>query len=137
LDPEFHFHIHEVEAKTGLEAAGGGYRMANPWREEIVKVDPLCATWTRDHLMAPFECDFCVFQKLRGYLPRPQFQADRKLMACIRRSILDVFWSRESKTVAVNCGVIRRGIILSEEVGLQGPYLAPGPLPAYDHCGYE
>jgi hypothetical protein len=67
----------------GPEAAGDEDRMANPWQKEKVEVNPLCAAQNGDHLMAPFECDFCLFHKLWGYLPRSRFQADLKLMACI------------------------------------------------------
>jgi hypothetical protein len=58
-------------------------------------------------------------------------------MACLRRAILDVFWSRESNTVSSNKGVVRRGLVATADFRLTGPYLAPGPLPAFDHCGYE
>jgi hypothetical protein len=31
----------------------------------------------------------------------------------------------------------RHGLKLSDKVGLEGPYLAQGPFPYFDHCGYE
>jgi hypothetical protein len=33
--------------------------------------------------------------------------------------------------------VVARGLRHSNLLGLTGPYLANGPLPYYDHCGYE
>ena len=36
-----------------------------------------------------------------------------------------------------NASKVDQALRLSTLVGLDGPYLEPGPLPAYDHCGYE
>ena len=58
-------------------------------------------------------------------------------MACIRRILLDAFWSRAPSTVTRHVLKIEEGIRLSNQLGLSGPYLATGPLPDFDHCGYE
>jgi hypothetical protein len=50
---------------------------------------------------------------------------------------LNVFWSRASSTVLGHKDNLRQGLEFSEMVGLQGPYVHKGPLPGYDHCGYE
>jgi hypothetical protein len=91
-----------------------------------------------DHLMVPFECDFCVFSKLRsGRLQGQDPEKDALLMACIRRANLDAFWSRATSTVIGNGDRTRAALLLSESVGLLGPYECEGTLPLYDHCGYE
>jgi hypothetical protein len=87
--------------------------------------------------MVPFECDVCVFRKLRGHTPDPLAPEDELLMACIRRVNLDAFWSRAKGTVLGNRDKLKDGLQLSETVGLKGPYEADGPLPQWDHCGYE
>jgi hypothetical protein len=52
-----------------------------------------------DHTMVPSECDLCVFHKLRNRSPDPNSQPDKLLQACIRRIILDAFWSQATATV--------------------------------------
>jgi hypothetical protein len=91
-----------------------------------------------DHLLVPFECDFCIFQKLRNKAePNEQLIKDKLLMACIRRINLDCFWSRASSTVLGNRDKAKLALRLSEAVGLQGPFEHTTSLPTYDHCGYE
>jgi hypothetical protein len=90
-----------------------------------------------DHALVPFECDLCVFRKLRGHTPDPLAPADLLLMACIRRINLDAFWSRAAATVKGNKDKLAEGLRMSELVGLTGPYESDGPLPEFDHCGYE
>jgi hypothetical protein len=51
-----------------------------------------------DDLLVSFECDFCVFGKLFDHEPQKNSSKDRYAMACIRRIILDAFWSRAAKT---------------------------------------
>jgi hypothetical protein len=58
-------------------------------------------------------------------------------MLSIRRMNLDALWSRASSTVEVNAGVVARVLRHSKLLALTGPYLSTGPLPYYDHCGYE
>jgi hypothetical protein len=91
-----------------------------------------------DHLMLSFECDLCIFRKLRDqHQTDPQSQVDTCLMLTIRRMNLDAVWSRATSTVVGNAGVVARGLRHSASLGLTGPYLAMGPLPYHDHCGYE
>jgi hypothetical protein len=87
-------------------------------------------------MMVAFECDRCVFQKLRGTPSDPRSEKDKLLLACIRRANLDTFWSRTSDTVTNHRGQVKMGIALSKMVGIPPPYPDPGPLPPYDHCGY-
>ena len=90
-----------------------------------------------DDLMVSFECDLCIFWKLYHRSPKEDESEDKFRLDCIRRINLDAFWSRARSTVESNASKIREGLKISRSLGLQGPYMDPGPLPAYDHCGYE
>jgi hypothetical protein len=50
---------------------------------------------------------------------------------------LDAFWSSATATVHGNRDKIKMSLRMSRLVGLSGPYNHDGPLPSYDHCGYE
>jgi hypothetical protein len=91
-----------------------------------------------DDLLVPFECDYCVFIKITGRVEKGiNDPADAYLMACIRRVILDAFWSRARSTVASNTRLMREMILLSASLGFDPPVESPGPLPGFDHCGYK
>jgi len=90
-----------------------------------------------DHLLVPFECDRCIFLKLRHILPDISKPSDKLLMACIRRMNLDTFWSRESSTVKANLNRVKRMLESSTSLGLDGPFKEQPPFPLHDHCGYE
>ena len=87
--------------------------------------------------MCPFECDTCVFRKLKKRDPREESEADKYLKCFIRRANLDAFWSRPSITVYGNRDRVRRLLKSSEALGLDGPFKHDGPFPDFDHCGYE
>ncbi|KAL7468881.1 hypothetical protein ACHAXS_009127 [Conticribra weissflogii] len=56
-----------------------------------------------DHLMgAPFECDLCHFRNVAKRDPIWEDKKDNYTLLCIRRAILDAFWSRETSTVSAN-----------------------------------
>lgn len=86
--------------------------------------------------MIPFECDLCVFRKLYSREPTTTRVMDLKALAIIRHMILDAFWSRASSTVEANARTTQKGCKLPASIGLDPPYLEPGPLPGFDHCGY-
>jgi hypothetical protein len=90
-----------------------------------------------DHLMTPFECDLCVFRKLKGVSPINTSHQDQILLAAIRRILLDAFWSRSSSTVSGNRNRIKRAQEVSTVLGLTGPFCHQGTIPSWDHCGYE
>ncbi len=91
-----------------------------------------------DHLMVPFECDLCIFRKLRGgNTPAVGSAQDNLLLACIRRISLDAFWSRASSTVKSNKDRIKSGLSLSNQLGLEGPYQFEGNTSGLDTTGYE
>jgi len=90
-----------------------------------------------DHLLIPFECDRCIFLKLKHTLPDASKPSDQLLLATIRRMNLDAFWSRESSTVKSNLNRVKRMLDSSNSLGLNGPFKVQPPFPLYDHCGYE
>ena len=135
--------------------------MGNVWRIDPGESHKFHQVRMGDHLMVAFECDRCVFQKLyqrepikseedalsaaiasnlfqerNGYYPMFNQENDERALATIRRMILDAFWSRASSTVRANAKIIQKGCELSASLGLDPPYLEPGPLPSFDHCGY-
>jgi hypothetical protein len=71
------------------------------------------------------------------YGPLPTSEQYRLLLACIHRVTLDAFWSRASSIVAGNRDKIRQGLALSKLVGLDGPYVHYGSMPAKDTFGYD
>jgi hypothetical protein len=87
--------------------------------------------------MTPFECDWCIFRKLRHLSPDPDSHKDQLLLAAIRRVNLDSFWSRSTATVKGNKNRIKRAQDISTGLGLSGPFYHQGSMPPWDHCGYE
>jgi hypothetical protein len=90
-----------------------------------------------DHLLVPFECDDCIYEKLRGVHPRFDESRNQLLLDCIRQINLDAFWSRATSTVRANKEKTKLALALSHSVGLDGPYVQTRFLPKYDHCGYQ
>ena len=90
-----------------------------------------------DHLITPFECDRCIFIKLKGRLPIKVAIKDRLLLAGIRRVNLGALWGRETSTVKRNLAGVKKIIYASASAGLVGPFILYGPMPAFDYCGYE
>jgi hypothetical protein len=78
-----------------------------------------------------------IFRKLKRRSPDISDPGDQLLIACIRRINLDSFWSRSKYTVKGNKEKIGTSLEMSSLVGLDGPYVVDGPLPDFDHCGYE
>ena len=75
----------------------------------------------------PFECDLCIFRKLRRTNPISNLSKDDLLLACIRHMNLDAFWSRTRLTVQYNTQLVRASIKLSELLGLKRPFEHSGP----------
>ena len=88
-----------------------------------------------DHLMTPFQCDLCVGRTLTGR-DLEDNPSDRLLSVVIRRMNLDSLWSRERGTVNGNRSTMRRGMQVSQMMGLQPPYVPLGPYPLEDVMGY-
>ena len=90
-----------------------------------------------DALMTPFECNVCVFRRLKGRDPHFRKQQDQFLLDLIRRANLDAFWSRVRSTVNQNLSKIRMLLEFSKNTGEDGLFVSRKPFPMRDHCGYE
>ena len=111
-------------------------RLGNLWRTTERSSTAFRHARAGDHLFAIFQCDLCVFRKLRGLSPNLSNPKDANLLACIRRVNLDAFWSRASSTVSAQRRLVERSIDLTAQLGLEPMFLEPGPLPMGDFCGY-
>lgn len=89
-----------------------------------------------DHLITPFQCDWCLFRLLTGNIPNPTRREDEFLMCLIRRANLDAFWGREPNTVSANRRNLDQLIRLWSSVITRDPPLPPlGPFPNQDIFG--
>jgi hypothetical protein len=118
-------------------AEGDEDRLLAGWKPKPSDFKKFSEARDGDDLMISFECDFCVFSKVSGRLVNLESISDVHLMGCIRRVILDAFWSRARQTVSTNANRFREMMMLSLEMGFEPPYDPPGPLPSFDHCGYK
>jgi hypothetical protein len=103
------------------------------WGKKHRTPDDFLRSRDGDHFLVPFECNLCIFQKLRGRSPLPSNHQDALLSDCIRRANLDAFWSRGKGPAIGNRDKVAFVIKMSSLVGLQGPYESGGPLPKEDH----
>ena len=133
------FHIRPLQDRKALSNdIRDKARIEKAWgRKKALRKDEFKYARNGDHLMIPFECDLCIFHKLRTCEPNPKSDKDILLMATIRRMNLDAFWSRMPDTIKANRSRLLKGMSFLERVGLHGPCLHQGPFPNYDHCGYE
>ena len=69
-------------------------RILSGWVPRKADVGRFTSARNGDNLMVPFECDFCVFGKLFDHVPTLTNDKDVFALGCIRRIILDAFWSR-------------------------------------------
>ena len=95
MSGEFDFHIRDQVVKNEEE------RFDEKWRSKVDKGKYRTGR-EGDHIIAPFECEICVFIKLKNRHPHKGSKEDRLLSETIRRENLDVFWSRERATVGNN-----------------------------------
>jgi hypothetical protein len=77
-------------------------RLVRAWGSRHRPATEFCVGRNGDHLLVPFECDLCIFRKLRKHSPDVNREQDKLLLACIRRVTLDAFWSRASSMVNGN-----------------------------------
>ena len=69
-----------------------------------------------DHLMGILiECDMCQLRNVNERDPIYGNSKDDYTLLCIRRAILNVFWSRETSTVLGNFSRLRRDYFDSDE----------------------
>lgn len=127
------------KAEYETEPEGDRERLQAVWGSRHQAISDFKHARDGDHLLVPFECDTCVYTKVKGHPPpeRVVLRVDELLLATIRRAILDSFWSRASTTVRANKNKVRLALELSATMGLDGPYEQGARMPAHDHCGYE
>ena len=92
-----------------------------------------------DDLLVSFECDFCIFSKLYRRLSYEMegSDTDEFAMACIRRVVLDFFWSRAKSIVSFNTYLLRSTMRFPSGLlgPVDGPYGNPGSDPDFGNCG--
>lgn len=66
--------------------------------------------------MVQFECDNCVFRQVKGRRAVKCNHQDILTQACIRRVLLDAFWSQALSTVTGHAGKIDLCIKLCDEL---------------------
>jgi hypothetical protein len=138
-DPKVTFFVNKLESEGGESERDpkDRARLQKAWGKKHRSENDFHQARDGDHTLVPFECDLCIFRKLKGRSPVLPDPIDELLLGCIRRMTLDVFWSSATPTVQGNRDKLAMGIKLSELVGLKGPFIHQGPLPDHDHCGYE
>ena len=131
--------FHVADPENLFTEEGDEDRLESGWKRKESDRKRYGEARDGDDLLVSFECDMCVFAKLtrRAFRDPPSIASDLFLMSCIRRVILDAFWSRARSTVSSNTRLFRELIDLSETLGFEPPYEDPGPLPPFDHCGYK
>jgi hypothetical protein len=87
-----------------------------------------------DHLMTTFQCDQCMFVNLKGRKAGASVK-DELVELCIRRAILDSFWSRETSTVEKNRNEMRRFLETADLLGINNPLPKRGPFPIGEDQG--
>ena len=87
--------------------------------------------------MTPFECDVCIFRRLKLRDPDVSKRQDKFLLDIVRRANLDAFWSRARSTVAQNLSKIKMLRDFATSAGVDGLFFSRRPFPMKDHCGYK
>ncbi len=89
-----------------------------------------------DHTMCPFQCDECVFVNII-HRPPTEVEMSSMLMVCIRRVILDSFWSQEPETVRQNLSTLRGYVDTMALFGVVEALPSRGPFDVGDSFGYR
>ena len=101
---KLNFHVKTLE--ESLQEAGNDpkewERLRLAWGERHQNEDAFKVGRNGDHALIPFECDLCIFRKLKKMNPVAGRPGDDLLLSCIRRINLDAMWSRASSTVEAN-----------------------------------
>ena len=135
----FHFHW-EQTTRNHTEASENNVERlerVTAWKSKKQHLEDYKEGRNGDSLMTPFECDVCIFRKLKGREFNLKNSKDTLLLDLIRRANLDAFWARARSTVYQNLTKTKRMLEFSEMVGLNGPFISRCPFPPGDHCGYE
>jgi len=87
--------------------------------------------------MVNFQCDTCVFRRLKGRNQVLTSRTDVRVLAYIRRAILDSFWSRSTGTVNNTRNVAKHISSSLRELELPSGCEDHGPTEAHDDYGYK
>lgn len=112
-------------------------RLEEAWKPKHRKATDFHVGRNGDHLMAPVECDLCVFRKLKHRDPHPASSSDDLTLSCIRRANLDVMWSRATSTVNNNRRKVDETLNICESLGIDSPFTHYNVMPGWDHAGYS
>ncbi len=95
-----------------------------------------CQARNGDHLITPFQCDWCLFRLLTHRIPQDSNRQDQFMMSVLRRCNLDAFWGREDNTVDSNRRSLDQLIRLWDtQLGMHPLSPALGPFPNTDIQG--
>ena len=81
---------------------------SNKYRRRKHHLDRFLTARDCDWVFAPFQCDNYWFFNLFQTTPNPYSLDDTRVLKLIRRANLDLFWSRETSTIASNIGKIKK-----------------------------
>jgi hypothetical protein len=84
-DPEILFHVKQRAINKDKNENDPMHRqcMQAAWGKKQRAPDDFLRARDGDHAMVPFECDLCVFRKLRNWSPDPTSPPNKLLEACI------------------------------------------------------
>jgi hypothetical protein len=89
-----------------------------------------------DHLITPFQCDWCLFRLLTGRFPLATSRHDDQLLCLLHRANLDSLWGCETTTVAANRRNLNQLIrLLSDQIEVEPHLPRLRPFPAQDVFG--
>eukprot|EP00957_Ditylum_brightwellii_P091103 6935913-Ditylum_brightwellii.AAC.1 len=89
-----------------------------------------------DWICSPFQCEFCWIQNLLKRNADVTLLSDQRLLTCLCRVNLDVFWSRASSTVGGVVSSLRKGLKMAQDLGIPPPYPPRGPWLLEDNVGF-
>lgn len=134
---EVKFHVHEVSYTEGAVRDFDKMRIQEVWKPKHRKPTDYHIGRNGDHLISPFECDLCIFRKIRQTDPDKSKASDSLLLAVIRRANLDVLWSRATSTVNNNRRKVKETMDLCDSLGVISPFIHSHDMPCWDHAGYS
>lgn len=119
------FYIHDATTEAGLV-----------WKRKKDENRFLLAR-NGDMWTIGFQCEYCWIVNLKKREFKPDDPKDRMLCAYLRRFNLDAMWSREPKTVGGNLTQLKKGALLSKNMGLDPINIELGPWPVGDPYGVQ
>ena len=88
-----------------------------------------------DTMMTPFQCEFCLFQNIKGRDALEKVSRDAYMLALLRRANLDAFWARQRTTVERMVTELNRMRQLEVSFGMETNIPPRGPFPVKDTFG--